>query len=168
LIQSRKKQLWNSKKPIFCWDGEINLEIISKHLVHFISKQFSNCLISDSDLVNDIKIRSFTKSDFRPNLLVFLIDFNPRYKHIIEQKWQCGSPSNYFKFKIDLMKNNSISLWNQFKEREDDLEIQLFNKSSSRYNFSQAIYKFTCRLLNAKNINLMIHQKIKKNSKVSS
>lgn len=160
VIKDRKQ--WSTKKAIFCWDNKANLEIITSELVHHLSNLFGNIISPQELIVRSIKIKAFTKSTTQPNLLAVKLEVSERYKSLVEESWKEGSPSHYFKFKIDLLKQNYIRYWNEITNSDTDLSVKNLFKSPARYNYSQANHYYKSEILNKETVNLRMFRKLKK------
>lgn len=109
-----------------------------------------------------MEVKAFTKSSSKPNLLAIKIKFNPRYRKLVEEAWKKGSPSEFFRSKIDLMKKNYIKFWNSELGKKVDQPIKNFEKSPARYNFSQANHQFATKIFKMEILNYMIIEKLEK------
>lgn len=158
MIKDRKQ--WSTKKAIFCWDNNYNLQIVTSELVLYLSNLFGNIISPQEIIVQSIKIKAFTKSSTQPNLLAVKLEVSDRYKSLVEESWKEGSPSDYFKFKIDLLKKNSIRYWNHITQSNNDLPIKNLFKSPARYNFSQANHYYKSDILNKNRVNNLIIRKL--------
>lgn len=147
---------WTVKKALFCWDGDYNLNTVCDELAKEIVNLLGNVIVPEICIFKEIKIRSFTKSKNSSNLLAFKIDVESRYKTLIEETWKNGSPSDVFKFKTDLLKNNSICIYPSVSEEKTEKEISKINQFPSRYNFSQASHSYSSDILTADNVNQKI------------
>lgn len=106
-----------------------------------------------SIIVTSLTMKAFTKSKNKPNLIAIKLTINSEYKKLVEQAWRCSSPSNYFKFKVDLLLNNSIKRIPDQKSSETSLAVKKLQRFPARYNFSQANHVFFHRFLNKDVIN---------------
>jgi hypothetical protein len=152
-VKRQDLRYWTLKKAVFCWDGNVNLEIVYKEFVKNLSKLLGDLVSPKEPVIQDLKIKAFTKSNSRQNLLAIKMILNPRYKSLIEQSWKNGSPSEFFKLKIDLIKDSSILYHTNDQEQPEAKEIKNMKKFPARYNFSQATYNFTSDYLNKDTIN---------------
>lgn len=162
--QVRRQDLryWTLKKAIFCWDGNTNLEIVYKEFVKNLSRLLGDLVSPKEPVVQDLSIKAFTKSSTRQNLLAVKMVLNPRYKSLIEQSWKNGSPSDFFKLKIDLIKKSAILHKPSEEDGPVEREIKNMKKFPARYNFSQATYNFTSDYVNKETINRGILAFLKK------
>ena len=158
IIKDRKQ--WSTKKAFFCWDNSKNLQTVVSDLVFHLSSLFGNLISPQELIIKNIRIKAFTKSITKPNLLAVKIDISSRYKTLVEESWKEGSPSEYFKFKIDLLKKNTIRFWDEGSQRDRSISIKNLFKSPARYNFSQANHYYKSDTLNKKNLNMLIFQKL--------
>lgn len=159
-LKTNPTRVWNSNKPIFCWDGDFNLQIVAEHLTLYISELFSTKLHSNAKVIREIFIKKFTMFKRKPNLVAFTLKFGPKFKFLVESAWENGSPSKYFKFKVDLAEKAQIFLWNEFEERDQERTIASFDKTPGRFNISQAKYVFELQKMSVESLNKKIIQKI--------
>ena len=152
-VKRQDLRYWTLKKAIFCWDGDFNLEIVYKEFVKHFGTLLGDLISPKEPVIEALKIKAFTKSTSRPNLLAVKVTVNPRYKSIIEQTWKNGSPSNFFKLKIDLIKNNSITFKSSAQNLAQNRGVKNMKKFPARYNFSQATYNFHSLSVNKETIN---------------
>ena len=157
------RQLWNSKKAVFCWSGEGNLKQIFDDIVDHIYCLFGSVIAPKESIFKSFKIKSFSPCNNKPKLLAINLKFNPRYKDIIESSWKYESPSDFFKFKIDLNKNPSIKSWNHKTKSHDLLPIHKFKGNPGRYNFSQASYNYKSDILTCEKLNLKLKKRFDQN-----
>lgn len=153
-------KMWNSNKPIFCWDGDFNLDIVCEHFCLYVSELFGKKPHSNAKIIREMTVRQFTMFKKKPNLVAFKVKLGSKFKLMVESAWEKGSPSKYFKFKVDLAEEARICLWNRFEEIDEEREITSFEKTPGRYNISQAKYVLSCDNLSVENLNKKIIQKI--------
>ena len=156
---------WNSSKPLFFWDGLTNLKIVSNEISSHIAKLFNGFRAPSESIIKLIQIKAFTKKKNKPNLLIMIINVNPRYEELINKAWKNGSPSEYFKFKIDLKQSPKIKCWNRFLNDQEIREIPTFKNCPGRFNFSQAFYDIKSKSLSCQKINQMCQEQVKINLK---
>lgn len=161
-VRRQDLRYWTLKKAIFCWDGNTNLEIVYKEFVKNLSRLLGDLVSPKEPVIQDLNIKAFTKSSTRQNLLAVKMVLNPRYKSLIEQSWKNGSPSDFFKLKIDLIKKSTILHKESEQDAPREREIKNMKKFPARYNFSQATYNFTSDYVNKDTINRGILAFLKK------
>jgi hypothetical protein len=81
------------------------------------------------------------------------IEFNERFREIIESEWKNGSPSKYFKFKIDLRKEDHINVKMNERAKAVSIRIKKIEKYPARFNYSQASHEFISSALNKEALN---------------
>lgn len=154
---------WNSYKPLFFWDGYSNLKIVSKEISTHIAKLFKGFRAPSEAIIKSIQIKAFTKKKRKPNLLILIMHVNPRYEELINKAWKYGSPSDYFKFKIDLKQAPKIKCWYRFLNERETREILTFKNCPGRFNFSQAFYDIKSKSLSCQKINQMCQEQVQTN-----
>ena len=162
--QSKRKDLrfWTTKKAIFCWDGEFNLQLVTQELVINLSTLLGDMVIPQEPVLKGLKLKAFTKSKTNPNLLAMRLNLNERYVPLIQNAWKTGSPSFFFKLKVDLLQKNWIRFKKNFTLKDEDRTIEKMKKFPARYNFSQATHFLQSDHLNMDNINSEILNCLKK------
>lgn len=160
VVKDRKQ--WSTKKAVFCWDNNGNLAIVAAELVLHLANLFGNIISPQELVVQEVRIKAFTKSATQPNLLAVKLEVSERYRGLIEESWKEGSPSDYFKFKIDLLRRNAIRFWNDVTQSNSDLPVKNLHKSPARYNYSQANHFYKSEILNKVQLNMRIFQRLKK------
>ena len=111
-------------------------------------------LHENETICTSLLIKAFTKSANKQNLLAVKIEFNERFREIIESEWKNGSPSKYFKFKIDLRKDDGINVKITKKMKTINIRIKKIEKYPARFNYSQASHEFISHALNKEALNL--------------
>ena len=164
-FEIKDRMFWNYKKAIFCWDKEQNIQIVCKEIANHLISLLGTIVSPQEPIVQDLKVKSFTKSLINPNLLAIKIIINSRYRELVREAWKKGSPSEFFKFKIDLLKQNSLRFWDSSVRKCVDLPIKNIQKMPARYNYSQAHNPLNSRFLNKFNINSQILIKFNENQR---
>ena len=150
------KAVWTSCKGIFCWSGTTNLKLVADDFAKHICNSVRLFATVDEQVVAKLSARAFTKAKDRPNVLIFRVKLHPKYKDLVESGWGGGSPSEYFKFKIDLDKEHRIRLWNLFTRAHEQREVPKYGSSRNRYSVSQANYVYESEFLSSEYINAQI------------
>ena len=158
------KRTWTSSKGIFCWSGATNLKRVARDFAMCVSKSIGVLAAVGQPVVSRLSIKAFTKAKKRPNMLIVKVKFHPKYRDLIECDWARGSPSEFFRFKVDLVKDHRIRLWNQFAQADEHREVPYFGKSRNRYSSSQANYIYESEHLNADYVNAEIARALKPRS----
>jgi hypothetical protein len=161
-VRRQDLRFWTLKKAIFCWDGEANLEIVYREFVKNFSLLLGDLVSPNEPVIEKLNLKAFTKSNNKPNLLAIKIVINPRYKSLIEQSWKNGSPSKFFKLKIDLIKENLVLYQQHEESTPEPRSVKNMQKFPARYNFSQATYTFNSKSVNKDTINKGILTYLKK------
>ena len=144
---------WNSRKALFCFDGDCNLRWVCSEMALSIAKMKLPLLEEDETICSSLLIRAFTKSASKQNLLAVKIEFNERFREILESEWKNGSPSRYFRFKIDLKKDNSVFVKISDTMKPVCIRIKKIERFPARYNYSQASHEFISTALNKESLN---------------
>lgn len=146
-------KFWNSRKALFCFDGEFNLKWVCSEMALSLAQMKLPLLRENETVCTGLLIKAFTKSASKQNLLAVKIEFNERFREIIESEWKNGSPSKYFKFKIDLRKNDGINVKVGESAKTINIRIKKIEKYPARFNYSQASHEFLSPALNKDALN---------------
>lgn len=146
-------KFWNSRKALFCFDGEYNLKWVCSEMALSLAQMKLPLLHENEIVCTSLLIKAFTKSASKQNLLAVKIEFNERFREIIESEWKNGSPSKYFKFKIDLRKNDGINVRVSEKTKTVNIRIKKIEKYPARFNYSQASHEFISPALSKEALN---------------
>lgn len=146
-------KFWNSRKALFCFDGESNLKWVCSEMALSLAQMKLPLLHENEIVCTSLLIKAFTKSASKQNLLAVKIEFNERFREIIESEWKNGSPSKYFKFKIDLRKNDGINVHVSEKVKTVNIRIKKIEKYPARFNYSQASHEFISPALSKEALN---------------
>ena len=136
---------------------------VLEQLAELIANNFGNVLVPKSDIVTGLLVRSFTKSARRHNLVALKLEMGPRHSKYIESLWRRASPSDHFKFKIDLLKDPRILCWDQKSKSFGFKEISNFGKYPSHYNYSQANYDLKVPGFDKRSLNRLINTRLEQN-----
>lgn len=145
----------NDRKIFFCWDGEDNLKKVLLELAKHFSELFQNKK-SNSCVVQKLRIRRLINWETDPNLLALDLKLNDEVANLVGKKWAWKSPSNFFKFRRDLVRNNRISWLNSTEKKEIGVETRDLAKVAPGFKFEGLGSVFQSEVLNGKVLNRVL------------